>query len=1079
MPSASGAAGVPGFVGAAPLAGRSAPPTAAAAATVPSASAASAFAGVRLARVGPSRVVGAAPWRSPARAPHPTPRGGGAGGRPAAPSMGLFDSLKKAVGLPADAAAGGDGGDPDERAGAAVGGDAVDLAANARLLEQYGTLVTQVTDRFESTEALSDEEIRAAAAALRARLSAASPDGATVADLDGGLGEAFALAREAAYRTVGLCPYDVQLLGGVALHRGNVAEMATGEGKTLVAVLPTVLAAMAGRGTVLVVTVNDYLARRDAEFVTPIHEALGLTVGLVQAGDTPAERRAAYAADVTYVTNSELGFDYLRDNLALTADDLVLGRPFYYCLVDEADSVLVDEARTPLIISESVDAPAGKYAAAAKVANALTVGVHYTANVKEQSVLMTDRGYADIERALGVDDLFNPADPWAPYLINALKAKELFKRDTNYLVRDTEVVIIDEFTGRAMEGRRWSDGLHQAVEAAEGIPVASEASTVASISYQAFFRLFPRLAGMTGTAATEATEFGDIYSLRVVPIPTALPVARKDYPDAVFKTPAGKYKAVMREVARAHPSGRPLLLGTTSVEASEQLSALLGEVGVPHEVLNAKAAAAQREGEIIAQAARRYAVTIATNMAGRGTDIVLGGNPEYYTRALARRALVRRSNRLAKALETNDSAEGEGPISFYVIDDAVIPGDGDGLTDATREALDAAAGAAFKGAPRSLQTSEGIDTLVSVAAGVGGEAETDLAALSKKTGASAEAVAQLASALASARAELKAVCAAEQEAVVELGGLYVIGTERHESRRIDNQLRGRSGRQGDPGASRFFVSLEDRLFKTFGGDKLQKLLTVFRVDEDTPIESKSVTSALNSAQAAVEVYYSDIRKQLFTYDEVLSVQRAAIYAQRRRLLTAGDHSMDTIYADWCAETAAEIVPNYVTADAGGKADAANYPGLDAKLHQFFPNITGVDEASLSGAGRGSAVADAVAARVAAALTDKTASLNAGRSGKDGGSFASEVERFLALSQADAQWREHLKKMDYLKEFVGLRAYGSDDPLVAYQREGFALFEALMAGIRRNAVYSLFQYEPTKKAAAAAGGGKGKKKRGKK
>lgn len=463
-------------------------------------------------------------------------------------------------------------------------------------------------------------------------------------------------------------------------------------------------------------------------------------------------------------------------------------------------------------------------------------------------------------------------------------------------------------------------------------------------------------------------------------------------------------------------------------------------------------------------------------MAGRGTDIVLGGNPEYYTRALARRALVRRSNRLAKALEANDAAEGEGPISFYVIDDAVIPGDGDGLTDATREALDAAAGAAFKGAPRSLQTSEGIDTLVSVAAGVSGEADADFAALAKKTGASAEAVAQLASALASARAELKAVCTAEQEEVVELGGLYVIGTERHESRRIDNQLRGRSGRQGDPGASRFFVSLEDRLFKTFGGDKLQKLLTAFRVDEDTPIESKSVTSALNSAQAAVEVYYSDIRKQLFTYDEVLSVQRAAIYSQRRRLLTAGDDATDTMYAEWCADTVAEIVPNYVTADAGGKADAANYPGLEAKLRQFFPNVTGVDEATLSAAGRGTAVADAVAARVAAALADKTASLNTGRSGKDGGSFASEVERFLALSQADAQWREHLKKMDYLKEFVGLRAYGSDDPLVAYQREGFALFEALTAGIRRNAVYSLFQYEPAKKAGAAAGG---KKKRGKK
>ena len=1061
MPVRTAAAAMPAFVSAAPLGGRAAVAAATTTSTYASA-ATSTFAGVRLATVRPSRVGRRAPPL--AAAPPPT--------------MGLFDSLKKAVGLPSEEAA-LDGADADERAGAATGGDAIDMAANGRLLDKYGELVTQVTDRFEATEEMSDADILAAATALKARLSAATPDGASVADLDAGVGEAFALAREAAYRTVGLCPYDVQLLGGVALHRGAVAEMATGEGKTLVAVLPTALAAMAGRGTVLVVTVNDYLARRDAEFVKPIHAALGLSVGLVQAGDSPAERRAAYACDVTYVTNSELGFDYLRDNLALTAEEIVLERPFYYCLVDEADSVLIDEARTPLIISESVAAPAGKYAAAAKVAAALTIGVHYTANIKEQSVLMTDRGYEDIEKALGIEDLFNPADPWAPYLINALKAKELFKRDTNYLVRDDkEVVIIDEFTGRAMEGRRWSDGLHQAVEAAEGIQVANEATTVASISYQAFFRLFPRLAGMTGTAATEATELGDIYSLRVVPIPTALPIARKDYPDAVFKTPAGKYKAVMREVARVHPLGRPMLLGTTSVEASEQLSELLAEVGVPHEVLNAKAAAAQREGEIIAQAARKYAVTIATNMAGRGTDIVLGGNPEYYARALARRALVRRSNRLATALqaeEAGDGGDGEGPIGFYVIDDAVIPGEGDGLTEATREALDAAAGAAFKGAPRSLQSSEGIDTLVSVAAAAADGIDANAVS---STGASSEAVEQLSAALAAARSELKTVCAAEQDEVVELGGLYVIGTERHESRRIDNQLRGRSGRQGDSGASRFFVSLEDKLFKTFGGDKLQKLLTAFRVDEDTPIEAKSVTNALNSAQASVEAYYSEIRKQLFEYDEVLSVQRAAIYSQRRRLLTAGDDSIGTMYAEWCRDTAAEIVPNYVTADAGGTAEAANWAGLEAKLRQFFPTISGVGEADLADAGRGSAAADAVQARVAAAFDAKTESLNAGRTGKDGGSFAGEVERFLALSQSDTQWKEHLQKMDYLKEFVGLRAYGSDDPLQAYQREGFALFNALNAGIRRNAVFSLFQYEPAKKAGAAAGGGGGSKKKGK-
>ncbi|GAB4816599.1 hypothetical protein N2152v2_003645, partial [Parachlorella kessleri] len=746
--------------------------------------------------------------------------------------------------------------------------------------KKYEARVAQINALEHELQHLSSEALRAKTEDFKRRVQKGE-------SLDSVLVEAFAVVREASKRVLGLRPFDVQLIGGMILHEGQIAEMRTGEGKTLVAVLPAYLNALSGKG-VHVVTVNDYLARRDSEWVGQVHRFLGLEVGLVQQGLNETQRRAAYAADVTYVTNSELGFDYLRDNLAQDKSDLVL-RGFNFCVIDEVDSILIDEARTPLIISGTSDKPSDKYYKAAKIAAALGRGVHYTVDEKQRNVLLTEEGYEAAEDVLQVPDLYDPREQWASYLINAIKAKELFLKDTSYIIRNGEVIIVDEFTGRTMPGRRWSDGLHQAVEAKEGLKIQNESVTLASISYQNFFRGYPKLAGMTGTAATEAAEFNNIYNLAVAVVPTNRAVSRTDNPDVVFKSETGKWRAVVTEVKRMHEAGRPVLVGTTSVEKSEQLAAMLDEAGVPYQVLNAKPENVERESEIVAQSGRRGAVTIATNMAGRGTDILLGGNPEFMARLKLRELLMPR------VVSQVDMDGGEGVTvvrkgakpKSWAVSPALFPCE---PSPTAARLCEEAVGAAVEAwGQRQLAELE---------------AEDRLAVACEKAPTKDAVIEKLRRAFLQLESDYKAVTRREKEEVVGLGGLHVVGTERHESRRIDNQLRGRSGRQGDPGSTRFFLSLEDNLFRIFGGDRIKGMMTAFRI-EDLPIESQMLTNALDEAQRKVESYFFDIRKQLFEYDQVLNTQRDKIYAERRRALEAAD--LQQLLVEYAERTVDDIL----------------------------------------------------------------------------------------------------------------------------------------------------------------------------
>jgi len=896
--------------------------------------------------------------------------------------MGVFDWLKKAVDTPAKT----------EQEEEPVIQQSYEEAE--KVLARYRERVSQINGLEEEIEALTDEELQARSAALMEAVRSGKKT------MNASLEEAFAMVREAAFRCLGLRHYDVQLMGGMALHEGKIAEMATGEGKTLVCTLPAYLNALTGKG-VHVVTVNDYLAKRDADQMGQVHRFLGLTVGLVQSESTTEDRIGAYDCDITYVTNSQLGFDYLRDNLAMTASEVVMRRPFHYCIIDEVDSVLIDEARTPLIISGKIDAPTKKYQTAKKIASFLQKGVHYNVDEKSQSVVLTEQGQLDSERSLGGRELYGVQDPWINFILNALKANELFKKDINYIVDNKEIVIIDEFTGRAMKGRRWGDGLHQAVECKEGIVVAQEAQTIASVSYQSFFSLFPKVGGMTGTAMTEAKEFASIYGLNVLPIPTALPKARKDYPDAVFKNQKGKVRAIMREIALEHTKGRPLLVGTTSIEDSEMISQLLQDVECPHEVLNAKPENVVRENEIIAQAGRKYAITIATNMAGRGTDILLGGNPTFCATDALKTIL---SDRL-KVAHTSVIAED------LTLDDEIMQR----LVAAANKLADEVPGLTM-------------DDAISLATEASDDPEH------------ADAVQELRDAFDAAVAGYKELLYEEREDVLKLGGLYVVGTNRHESRRIDNQLRGRSGRQGDPGASRFFLGLDDGIFNVFGGENLQKLMSAFRVDENTPIENKQVSSALDKAQTNVETYYYDMRKLLWDYDKLLATQRNSFYAKRGRVLEAGPDEMTEAVLQMCRETVEAIV------QAKSK-DAAAMSGL---LKQFFPTITKVSPGDLS---RGNPT-EYIMGQVQAAWEEKQRELESVRNG-----FAVETARYLVLTVMDNLWKSHLRDMDYLRQVIGIRSYGSMNPLDEYEDEGFKLFTTMMQNATRNSIFSLFQYDP--------------------
>ncbi len=840
-------------------------------------------------------------------------------------------------------------------------------------LEQLEETVRLVNALEPEMQRLSDEELRAKTGEFKSRLERGE-------SLDELLPEAFAVVREAAVRTLGQRHFDVQIMGGIVLHQGKIAEMKTGEGKTLVATLPVYLNALEGKG-VHVVTVNDYLARRDSEWMGVIYRFLGLSVGLIQAQMPKEQRRKAYAADVTYGTNNEFGFDYLRDNLEVTLEGMVQ-RGHHYAIVDEVDSILIDEARTPLIISGAAEESARLYRQFASIAPRLKLGVDYEVEEKTRTVSVTEEGIRKVEAMLGVDNLYDHINtPLVHHLQNALKAKELYRRDVDYVVADGQVVIVDEFTGRLMPGRRWSDGLHQAIEAKEGLRVRQENQTLATITLQNYFRMYEKLAGMTGTAATEAAEFEEIYGLEVVVIPTNLPMIREDKNDVIYKTEEAKFRAVVEDIVSCYERGQPVLVGTVSIEKSERLSAMLRKRGIPHQVLNAKHHA--REAEIVAQAGRLKTVTIATNMAGRGTDIMLGGNP----RMLAQKELLGR-------VEMDEEAWKRA------LEEAGIPWE---------------------------------------------EWERKLA-------------------------EVTARCEEEKKKVIELGGLYVLGTERHEARRIDNQLRGRSGRQGDPGVSRFYLSLEDDLMRIFASQTVASLMDRLRLPEDVPIENRMVTRAIETAQKNVEANHFEMRKNLLKYDDVMNTQREVIYGERRRILEGEDiHSR---VGEMIEEVVDAAISRYT--EAGTHPEEWDLEGLFRYLRTLYPvtfdpsqiDLERVTPESL----RAAIVEDALEAY-------RKREEEFSEQGRD----IRELERLVMLRVIDNRWRDHLYDMDHLRDSVGLRSFAGRDPLVEYQNEAFRTFQELIFNIQEEFLRYMFhvrlvkaEERPSLRVVGGEGKGEGRK-----
>ena len=818
-----------------------------------------------------------------------------------------------------------------------------------RKLKRLEELARLVTTYEPETEDLDDDELRAKTVAFRERAA----NGESLDDL---LPEAFAVAREAARRTIGQRHFDVQLMGGAALHQGNIAEMKTGEGKTLVSTLPGYLNAVGGHG-VHIVTVNDYLAKRDSEWMGGVYRFLGLDVGLIQASMSPEQRRPAYAADITYGTNNEFGFDYLRDNMAMRLDQCVQ-RGHHFAIVDEVDSILIDEARTPLIISGMVSDSAKWYQTFARVAPRLRKDEDYEVDESKFQVAVTEAGVAKVEEILQLENLYDNVNTMlVHHLHNALRAKELYKRDVAYVVQQGEVKIVDEFTGRVLEGRRYSEGLHQAIEAKEGVKIKEENQTLATITIQNYFKMYDKLAGMTGTAKTQLTEFEETYKIGVLEIPTNRPMVRDDRTDLVYKSEDEKWNAVADDILERNEHGQPVLIGTVSIEKSERLSAVLNRRGIEHNVLNAKNH--EKEAQIVAQAGRKGAVTVATNMAGRGVDILLGGNPEY----LARQEMAAREfdndRYLLFEMDTDERAEYE--TTYEPIHEK--------FTD-----------------------------------------QTD----------------------------------AEHDEVVGLGGLYVLGTERHESRRIDNQLRGRAGRQGDPGESLFYLSLEDDLMRMFASDRVSSIMERLKWPEGEPIEAKMVTKAVENAQKQIEERNYEIRKNVLKYDEVMNGQREVIYAERHKILEGQSLKDQTL--GFVEEVVLATVDEWAPADA--YPDEWDRAGLLTALGELFPvasteeDLAGVTEQHELGERFVAEALEAYEAKEAAVTPD----------------VMRELERVVLLNITDTKWREHLYEMDYLQEGIHLRAYAQRDPLVEYQREAFSMFEALTASIREDFVQYIYRVE---------------------
>jgi len=856
-----------------------------------------------------------------------------------------------------------------------------------RALTKYDQLVNQINAIEKEFTNLTDTQLREYTTQLKVDLcnSVKSNDQITT--------EAFALVREATRRVLGLRHFDVQLVGGLILNEGKIAEMKTGEGKTLVALLPTFLNALYGEG-VHVVTVNDYLARRDAESVGQVHTFLGLSVGLIQEDMEFEERKKNYACDVTYVTNNELGFDYLRDNMAFTVDEIVQ-RPFFYCVVDEVDAILIDEARTPLIISGPSKAPTQKYLRTTKLVDTLRKDIHYSVDEKNQNATLLEEGLAFCEQALGTSDLYNVEDPWIPYILNSVKAKELFVRNTHYIANEeNEIIIVDEFTGRTMVGRRWSDGLHQAVEAKEGLPIQDESQTLASITYQNLFLLYSKLSGMTGTAKTEEVEFEKIYNLQVIPVPTNRSIQRKDFPDLIYKNQYLKWQAIANECLEMYNLGRPVLVGTTTIEKSELLAALLTEYQLPYRLLNARPENIESESEIIAQAGCKNAITIATNMAGRGTDIVLGGNPK--SRTLSRfQKFISYSKSLTVSDQVDLSSDELSTLS-KLFKDIQFPD----YIYTYAQALE------------YLESNSDLPVQLSE------ELKSNYLRLSESD---------------------QNIAVADRSTVQNLGGLHVIGTERHESRRIDNQLRGRSGRQGDPGSSRFFLSLEDKLLRIFGGDKISGLMQNMGLQESVPIQSQFLNQSLESAQKKVEAYYFDIRKKLFEYDQALNTQRNGVYIERRRIL-----EIDSL-RDWIIEYAERSL-----------YDVVFFMGitqnglLKTSILQKVQNLLGTPflfQPKQLDSQEEVRFISYLQQQFQISYDLKEAEMKLIEPG-----LLRELERSFLLQQIDFSWKEHLQKISALRDAVGWRAYGQKDPLTEYKQEAYNFFVIMLTRIRHRVVY---------------------------
>jgi len=834
-----------------------------------------------------------------------------------------------------------------------------------REIKKIQPIVDKILGLEAEYAALSQGELQGKTALFKERLA----NGETLDDL---LPEAFAAIREAAWRVLGMKPYPVQLLGGIILHQGRIAEMRTGEGKTLVAILPCYLNALAGNG-VHVVTVNDYLATRDSQWMGKVHRFMGLSVGLVVPGMTPEQRKVAYAADITYCTNNELGFDYLRDNMAIYKNELVQ-RGYAFAIVDEVDSILIDEARTPLIISGKGEDSSKLY----EMADFLVAGMRkmvfaktdekkeqdgmdcdYIVEEKTRSVTLTAAGIAKAEKYFGLENLADPENATISHHINqAMKARGLMKRDIDYVIKDGEIIIVDEFTGRLMYGRRYNEGLHQAIEAKEKVRVAEESKTLATITFQNFFRLYDKLSGMTGTALTEEEEFGAIYRLDVVEIPTNRPIARKDHPDVVYKTEAGKFRAIIAQVQECHKKGQPVLVGTVSIEKSEILSKLLKKTGVPHNVLNAKFH--EQEAQIVAQAGQFGAVTIATNMAGRGTDIMLGGNPEFMAMSDLRKA-------------GTDEALLAQANAYSETDDAEILA----IRERYRNLLE----------------------------------------------------------------KYKAEMADEADKVRAAGGLFIVGTERHESRRIDNQLRGRSGRQGDPGESRFYLSLEDDLMRLFAAERVRKIMDTFGLSEDLAIDAKILSGAVENAQKGVESMNFRSRKNVLEFDDVMNTQREVIYAQRKKVLDGESlrDSMLNMLREFVAGTVADTAMEFPQVDADCRA----------AVKQALAGVYIPEDAQLQ-ADRMETLTEEVYELAVQTYEKKEAKLGEG--------LMRELERVVMLRVVDEYWMDNIDAMDDLKQGIGLRAYGQHDPVIAYKEEGYQMFEAMIAAIREETIRRVFLTE---------------------